>query len=122
MSATGLLRIFLLGAFRIERDARPIRLPTRKIESLLAYLVLHPEALAREKLAALFWSDSSDLHARHSLRTALNVIRKQLGDKIFLGDYAIVQVNPGFPIWVDAREFAEIGDWRLDRESPISNL
>ncbi len=124
MVAQSPLRLYLLGSFRVERDARTIRLPTRKVESLLAFLILHPEEHAREKLAALFWGDSSDLHARHSLRTALNVIRKQLGNAIFLGDYEVVQLNPDFPIWVDAREFAEIGDWRLEigNSETISNL
>ncbi len=50
------LRVYLLGAFRLERDsphrvppgstrkqAQPVQLPTRKIESLFAFLVLHPE-------------------------------------------------------------------------------
>ena len=49
------LRLYLLGRFRLERDTQPIRFPTRKIESLLAYLVLHPGPHSREKLAAILW-------------------------------------------------------------------
>ena len=60
------LRLCLLGAFRIERDARLIALPARK------------------KLAALFWGDSTDEQARHSLRTALATLRSKLGDDILL--------------------------------------
>ena len=57
-------RIYLLGSFGLEsvtsgsrggRDAQPVALPTRKIEALLAFLALHPESHAREKLAALIW-------------------------------------------------------------------
>ena len=76
--------LYLLGAFRLERrddqagdaptgDApmgrlyRLIRLPMRKVESLLAYLVLNPEKHAREKLAALLWGDvPDDRRAIHS--------------------------------------------------------
>jgi DNA-binding SARP family transcriptional activator len=56
--------LYLLGSFRLEsrkphgtagREARTIRLPTRKAESLLAYLALFPERHVREKLASLFW-------------------------------------------------------------------
>ena len=72
------LGLFLLGTFRIERDAHPIALPTRKVESLLAYLALFPEPHPREKLAALLWGDSTDEQARHSLRSALTTLPKPL--------------------------------------------
>ncbi|MBI5651811.1 MAG: hypothetical protein HZC40_15435, partial [Chloroflexi bacterium] len=52
------IRVHLLGSFRVERDARTIHLSTRKVESLFAFLVLHPETHAREKLSALLWGDS----------------------------------------------------------------
>ncbi|MGE5265198.1 MAG: AfsR/SARP family transcriptional regulator [Acidobacteriota bacterium] len=104
----GPLRVYLLGSFRVERDAQTIHFPTRKVESLLAYLVLHPEPHAREKLAALLWGDSPDEQARHSLRTALAAIRKELGDDILIADRETVQLNPDVPIWVDAREIADL--------------
>lgn len=65
------LRVYLLGPLRIERDGVRIHLPRRKVESLLAYLLLHPEQHGRDHLATLFWGDSADAQARHSLRTAL---------------------------------------------------
>jgi DNA-binding SARP family transcriptional activator len=105
ISSDALLRLFLLGAFRIERDSRTLQLPTRKVESLLAYLALHPEQHPREKLAALLWGDSTDEQARHSLRTALATLRKPLGDNVILADRETVQLNPDLPLWVDAREF-----------------
>src|SRR5574341_1316524 len=104
------LRVYLLGPFRIARGTQTIRLPRRKVESLLAYLVLHPEEHPREKLAALFWGDFSDAQARHSLRTALLTLRKQLGDEILSVERETVQVAPTFPLWVDALEFAKIAE------------
>ena len=84
------VHIHLLGPLAIEihsTDSRGgsakgsfARLPTRKAESLLAYLILHPESHAREKLAALFWGDMGDAQARASLRNALAILRKHLGD------------------------------------------
>ncbi|MBI5302795.1 MAG: tetratricopeptide repeat protein [Chloroflexi bacterium] len=118
------LHVFLLGSFRLERDTQTIHLPTRKVESLLAYLALHPEPHAREKLAALCWGDSTDELARRSLRTALSTLRKELSDDIVLADRETVQLNPDFPIWVDAREIADcrlqIAD--LNAQSEIINL
>ncbi len=99
------LRLHLFGQFRAETETGPIRLPTRKVESLLAYLVLHPEEHAREKLAALFWGDVADAHSRQSLRTATHMLRQQLGAQLLLADRETIQVNPAYPVWVDTREF-----------------
>ncbi len=99
------IRLYLFGSFRLERDSQTIRLPTRKVESLFAFLALFPEQHPREKLAALLWGDSTDEQARHSLRTALATLRKELGDEILLTDRETVQLNPDPPLWVDALEF-----------------
>jgi predicted ATPase/DNA-binding SARP family transcriptional activator len=119
-----LLRLFLLGAFRLERDSRTVQLPTRKIESLLAYLVLHPEEHPREKLAALFWGDATDEQARTSLRTALTALRKELGEDILIADRETVQLNPDKPIWVDARAFEQLATEDSQSAIPLyhSNL
>jgi predicted ATPase/DNA-binding SARP family transcriptional activator len=107
------LCLHLLGVFRIERDTCPIALPTRKVESLLAYVALFPQEHAREKLAALFWGDSTDEQARHSLRTALATLRNKLGEDLLLADRETVRLNPEQPVWVDALEFQRMVDLRL---------
>lgn len=98
-------RIRLLGRFQIQQGAKPIQLPTRKAESLLAYLLLHPTSHGREKLAALFWGDSSETEARNSLRNALAVLNKKIGPHVLIIDRQSVSMNPEFPLWVDIREF-----------------
>ena len=46
---------------------------------LLAYLALRPgHSHDREKVAGLFWGDSSEVQARNSLRQALAVLRRSL--------------------------------------------
>ena len=99
------LKLYLLGSLRIECGEQTVHLSTRKAESLLAYLALHPETHSREKLAALFWGDSSDEQARTSLRTALAVIRRQLGEQILRADRETAQLDPAYPHSVDALEF-----------------
>ncbi len=99
------LKLYLLGPFRLENEGGSVRLPTHKVESLLAYLFLHPEEHAREKLAALFWGDFTDKRARDSLRTALKILRNHGGPNFLLADRETVQINPGYPLWVDTREF-----------------
>lgn len=97
-------RLYLLGAFRLELAGELISLPTRKAESLLAYLALHPEPRGhrRERLAAMFWGDSSDADARRSLRVALTALRKALGGEPFTGDRDAIALDLAYPLWVDA--------------------
>ncbi|MFN8445924.1 MAG: tetratricopeptide repeat protein [Caldilineaceae bacterium] len=95
------LQIYLLGQLRIERNGEPLQLPRRKVEALLAYLLLHPERHSRDALATLFWGDTSDVKARHSLRTGLATLRQYLGEALLLSDRDHVQLNPDFPLWVD---------------------
>jgi predicted ATPase/DNA-binding SARP family transcriptional activator len=105
---TPLLRIHLLGPMQIERDGVHIHLPRRKVESLLAYLLLHPERHTRDHLATLLWGDSSDTQARHSLRTALATVRQQVSADLLLTDRDHVQLNPDFPLWTDLGQLLEL--------------
>ncbi len=109
------IHLRLFGTFEATLDNEPIHFPTRKVEALLAFLVLHPEPHAREKLAALFWGDVSDDRARVSLRYALARLRVTLGGDFLIADRETVQLNPQFPIWVDAREFrAQNSTFRIE--------
>src|SRR5688572_384597 len=99
------LRLYLLGHFRLEDPQGSIRLPTRKVELLLAYLALHPQPHTRDKLATLNWGEFSEAQAKASLRNALATIRKQGGDDLLLADRETVQLNPLHGLWVDALEF-----------------
>lgn len=99
------LRVYLFGHFRMESQTGPIQLPTRKVEALLAYLILNPNPHSRERLAALLWGDTTDARARASLRNALSIPRRKISPDLLLADRATVQLNPSFPLWVDALNF-----------------
>ena len=73
--------IRLFGSLRILDGAGvTIRLPTRKSEALLAYLVASQGELAsREVLSDLLWPFSGPDQARASLRQEVSVLRKALG-------------------------------------------
>lgn len=105
------MRMTLLGGFRLERDGKPVKLPTRKTESLLAYLALRRGPHARRALARLLWGDAPDEHARRSLRVAFSALRKALGDAIF-ADASTAQWNHDAICEVDALAF----------ESSVMNL
>jgi len=117
-STTNQTQVYLLGTFHVELQTQHIHLPTRKIEALLAYLILHPDAHLREKLAALFWGDSSDVAARGSLRKALALLRKHIDSEIVLADRENVQLNPSFSLWVDVHHTEKLAQELLIAPSP----
>src|SRR5512138_124275 len=76
-----MLEINLLGRFEVRLEGRPVDLPSRPAQSLLAYLLLKPgTAHRREMLAGLLWPDASEANARGYLRQALWRIRRALED------------------------------------------
>ena len=60
--------------------------------------------MPRDHLATLFWGDSSDAQARHSLRTALATVRQQVSPDLLHTDRDHVQLNSAFPLWVDLHQ------------------
>ena len=108
MTASACIRLRLLGRLVLTRagDPSPIRLSTRKVGALIAYLAMSPDqAASREELATLLWGNSCDPQARQSLRQALAFLRKDLGSSdCCTADTDMVRLASGF--WsVDALEF-----------------
>lgn len=73
------LTVHLLSSPRLERDGVPLEVNTRKAIALLAYLALEPGHHSRERLAALFWPEYDQAHARAALRSTLWTLNKVLG-------------------------------------------
>ncbi len=71
--------VSLLGRFGVETEAGKLSFPTRKTESLLAYLILHPEGIERGRLASIFWPDTEDARARRNLRSTLWRLKRTIG-------------------------------------------
>lgn len=113
------LQLYLLGPLRLERDNQAIHLPRRKVEALLVYLALHPERHTRDALATLFWGDTADDKARHSLRTALATLRQHIGDTLLIADREHVQINPEFPLRVDLYDLLAVD--RTEDELDLTN-
>src|SRR5436190_12921654 len=103
------IRIRLLGGVEVIRDdgiSIPIRLSTKKVYALVAFLVMsRKQAATREELATLLWGSCSDQQARQSLRQAMVLLRKDLrSPNVLSADKETVRLQPGF--WsADALEF-----------------
>lgn len=68
-----IFKLTLFGGFHLaDKQGQPLTPSSRKAKALLAWLALSPDRQhPREKIAALFWPDSDEAQARHSLRQTL---------------------------------------------------
>jgi DNA-binding SARP family transcriptional activator len=109
-----LLRIRLLGELTIEVGGAPISpLESARAESLLAYLVLHRDAVqSRQKLAFLLWPDSTERQARTNLRHVLHNLRRALpvADEYLEVTARTLRWRPGASLWLDVAAFEEALD------------
>jgi DNA-binding SARP family transcriptional activator len=105
------LNIRLLGDFRLDHGDTPLTgVNTPRLQSLLAYLLLHRDApQSRAHLAFQFWPDSTDAQARSNLRTLLHRLRHALpDDATYLNvDAQTVQWHPDAPAAVDVINFED---------------
>jgi len=82
-----MLRVRAFGPLALEVDGRAVpEIAGLRPRSVLAWLLLHPGAHARARVAAQFWPGVLDTSARASLRSALWTIRGAL-DAVGGGDY-----------------------------------
>ena len=75
-----MLHIQLLGEFLLASDGKPVTsIDQPRLQSLLAYLVLHRDApQSRSHLAYLLWPESTDALAHSNLRTLVHRLRQAL--------------------------------------------
>lgn len=106
-------RLTVLGPPELHApNGDPVRLRTRKHFALLIYLAIEPAvAHRRDKLASLLWSRADISEARHSLATALSLLRTRIGADAFDTTRNAIRLLPG----------AVISDLAvLERDDPAS--
>jgi DNA-binding SARP family transcriptional activator/tetratricopeptide (TPR) repeat protein len=105
------LHIRLLGGFSlIYADRQVTGLNTMRLQSLLAYLVLHRDVpQPRQHLASLFWPDTTEAQARNNLRQLLHQLRQAFPDALhFLSaDKHVMHWHPITPFSLDVAEFEQ---------------
>jgi DNA-binding SARP family transcriptional activator len=103
------LHIHLLGDFRLAYDDDPVTdIDTARLQSLLAYLLLHRDApQSRHHLAFLFWSDSTESQALTNLRHLLYQIRHALpeANRFLRIGRQTLQWQPDAPFTLDVADF-----------------
>ncbi len=103
------LDLTLLGGFTARLPSgKPIALPTRKAQALLAYLALPPgQPHQRDTLAALLWGDMAVPQARGSVRKAVSWLKRALeGSGALLVEGHDVALDPDRVV-IDVRTFED---------------
>jgi predicted ATPase/DNA-binding SARP family transcriptional activator len=104
-----MLHIYLLGDFRLVYGDMPVTtVNTPRLQSLLAYLVLHRHApQPRHHLAFLLWPDSTEAQARTNLRHQFHLLRQALpeADRFLYTDAQTLQWRPDAPFTLDVADF-----------------
>ena len=100
------LDVRLLGEFAVLTDGVPLTtINSQRLQCLLAYLLLHRDTpVARQRLAFLFWPDSTEAQARSNLRNLLHALSQALpvnGEHFVEADGPTVQWLPGTPYTLD---------------------
>src|SRR5262249_22774143 len=103
------LRVRLLGAFSVVLGAEAAdSLNSARMQSLLAFLILNRDTVhLRQRLAFLFWPDSSEAQARNNLRQLLYALRRAapaLASELLM-DSRLVRWTPETTIHLDVSEF-----------------
>lgn len=90
------LHIQLLGDFQILDQGQPVQgLRSRRMQTLLAYLLLHRHApQSRQRIAFLFWPDTSEAQARANLRNLLHRLRETWPES-----QAYLDISPHTLLW-----------------------
>lgn len=114
MATPPTLHIKLLGTFELVYGDQALHtVNTRRLQSLLTYLVLRcTTPQHRQRIAFLFWPDSTEAQARTNLRRELHHLRNALPDAdAFLHlDGQTVQWRPDAPYTLDVAAFEHAVD------------
>src|SRR5947209_14013160 len=105
------LYLRLLGDFSLIYDDRQVTsLNTTRLQSLLAFLVLHRDVpQQRQHLAFLFWPDATEAQARNNLRQLLHQLRQALPavEQFLPADTHMLHWHPVTPCHLDVAEFEQ---------------
>jgi len=105
------LHLRLLGDFSLIYDDRQVTsLNTMRMQSLLAYLVLHRDVpQQRQHLAFLFWPETTEAQARNNLRQLLHQLRQALPamEQFLSSDTHMLHWHPVTPFHLDVAAFEQ---------------
>jgi len=116
------LKVCLFGSPNIIYDEAPLLITSQKAQALFYYLISNRQAHSREKLATLFWGETSERQAKGSLRNTLYELRRDLApgnepaQRYILAESNTLCFNPEADYWLDTEEFESLLDKKGEGE------
>lgn len=106
--------IHCFGSFELRGpEGSLIRFRTRKMEEMLAYFLCHANRkIQKGQLMDLFWPDSSEERASHSLHQSIYQIKKMLKEQAI--DMDVQKANDGYVLETRGETFDLLEYKRLD--------
>jgi predicted ATPase/DNA-binding SARP family transcriptional activator len=102
-----MLEIRTLGGISLGVNGKTITdMGSRKAEAMVVYLAVEGRLLNRDVLAALFWPESTQDHASTSMRVALSILRKNLGNYLDISRDT-VEIQPDAKVYLDLTDLEE---------------
>jgi YVTN family beta-propeller protein len=99
VAATGeaAIEFRILGPLEVRDDGREVSIRGRKLQSLLALLLLHAgEVVARDRLIDDLWGEDPPTTAAKTLQVHVSRLRREIGDAIVShGGGYLIRVEPG---------------------------
>ena len=115
------IEIRLFGGFDVRCGGAAVRrFESQKARGLLAYLAMHRgQALSREHVATLLWSDKDERTARRNLRQVLYSVRTAFAEAdlkadLLVGEAQSVGLHPEIDIQLDVSDFEHAIELGLD--------
>lgn len=113
-------RIYLFGSLQLipgeAEDGPPLEIRSAKLQTLLAYLSLHPDRpLDRDRVGQALWPDARDSSARRNLREYLYRARQTLeefipGAGMIEAEENFITFSPPPTCWIDLTEFERLSE------------
>ncbi len=110
-----MLTMTLLGEATIALNGKPLTgIGSRTAEALLIFLACEARPFARHYLAEFFWEERDPEQSAANLRAALSLLRKQVGDYVYVTRQTIA-FNQALPYQVDVAAFTAVSG-AVDRQ------
>lgn len=99
------LALQVLGMPRVQVDGAAVHITRRRALACAVYLAVTGQAQSRETLAALFWPEENQQHARADLRRTLSLLHHTFGADRLLVDHDAVRFVHDQNLWLDIEHF-----------------
>lgn len=102
-------KVYLLGRLSLDGSEGPISFPSGNLQTLFAYLILHPDIPhPRAHLAHLIWPDADPDRAGRNLSNLLYRLKQHLGPNWFTANSETITLTAGPDLWVDVYQFEHL--------------